>query len=633
MATTNPMVKFKFGEYSGFSALTSYEAGTLYVTTDEQGMYFAKDASTAIKLGNIITYNSLKDWNDNTKPPYNADVFYYITDNNALLKYNGTKFVQLNKDYGSDVSDILAAIGATTDTVAAGKTSLWAKINEAKATADAAATAASTADVKAVAAQGTADSALAQANTNKGDISTIKGNISSINGEITGIKAIVETGDDSNAKLRAAITANETATSTAQTKANNAYTLAETADGKADTNAGNITNINTAIGTDDTAGSIKGRIKANETAISDINTAIGSDTTANSIKGRIKANETAISEQGTAITNIQTNYATKAYAESEADAAESAAKAYADTEIGKAKTDLIGTEVTGNTSTIKGVKKYTDEQISVVTTSITTLSTQIGNLSNIMNFRGTFESIEDVTDPVNGDVIIVEGVEHVYVKESEEATGRWEEFGAASANAARFEAIEERVTALDKAETGKIALIEGRLDSAESRLTDTEGVANGAATGVNTLNGKVNTLENTTIPGIEAKIGTVAEGKNLADLIAAEESRAKGIEGGLQSAIDAINNTTIPGINTAHNTLAGRVSTAEGKITTAEGKITTLETKTGIANLTGTDTLYSLITAEKARAEGEEADIRADFAAEDIAIRSEMNALLTWGTF
>ena len=108
----NPMVQFKFGTYTGFKGLTSYEAGTLYVTTDEQGMYFAKDESTAIKLGNIITYNSLKDWNDNTKPPYSADVFYYITDSNALLKYNGTKFVQLNKDYGTDVSDIRTAIGS-----------------------------------------------------------------------------------------------------------------------------------------------------------------------------------------------------------------------------------------------------------------------------------------------------------------------------------------------------------------------------------------------------------------------------------------------------------------------------------------------------------------------------------------
>jgi hypothetical protein len=162
MSTTNPMVKFKFGKYAGFDALTKYEAGTLYVTTDEQGIYFAENENTVHKLGNIITYNSLEEWNENTTPPYSADVFYYIENTHALLKYDKTqnKFIQLNKDYGSDVSSILTAIGAPEDTVANNKTSLWAKINEAKATADAAGTAASAADAKAVAAQKTADSAL-----------------------------------------------------------------------------------------------------------------------------------------------------------------------------------------------------------------------------------------------------------------------------------------------------------------------------------------------------------------------------------------------------------------------------------------------------------------------------------------
>lgn len=639
MSTTNPMVKFKFGKWSGFQDLSGYEAGTLYVTTDEQGIYFAENETTVHKLGNIITYATVEEWNENTLPPYSADVFYYIEKNHALFKYDKTqsKFVQLNKDYGSDVSSILTAIGKPEDTVADNKTSLWAKINEAKATADAAGTAASAADNKAKAAQNTANSALEKANTNGNSISTINGQINTINGNIETLQGIVVTGNNSNDKLRAAITENGTAITTAQNKANDAYNLAGVADGKADKNADDIADINTAIGDDDTTGSLKGRIKANEDAISNINTAIGSDTTANSIKGRIKANEDAIAEHGTAITNITDNYATKTYAEGKANAAESAAKGYTDQEITAAKTALIGTEVTGVINTIKGVKKYTDEQISVVNTSINALSAAIGNLSNIMNFRGTFESTDKVTDPVNGDVIIVNGVEHVYVKEAADATGRWEEFGAATANAARFEAIENRVTALDQTGTGKIALIEGRLTSAEERLAATEGVANGAATGVNTLNGKVDTLEKTTIPGIEAKIGTVAEGQNLAGLIAAEESRAKGIEGGLQAAIDTINNTTVPAINTAHNNLESRVTaldkTTTGRVAVVEADVSALKTKTGIANLTGTDTLYSLITAEKARAEAEEAAIRSDFADEDVAIRTEINAMLTWGSF
>ena len=80
--TQNPMVQFKFGEYSGFKGLTSWDAGTLYVTTDEQGMYFSKDGSKPIKLGNIITFATLSDWKNAVTPPYSADVFYYIANDN-----------------------------------------------------------------------------------------------------------------------------------------------------------------------------------------------------------------------------------------------------------------------------------------------------------------------------------------------------------------------------------------------------------------------------------------------------------------------------------------------------------------------------------------------------------------------
>lgn len=629
------MVQFKCGEYNGFKALKSYEQGTIYVTTDEQGIYFAKDNNTAVKLGNIITYDTLKGFTDSTKPPYSSDVFYYITESNALIKYNGTKFVQINSVSAQDISDIRAIIGSKTDAVTT--TTVWGQINKALADAAAASTAASTADGKAVAAQGTADSALAKANGNAGEITTIKNNITTINGDITGLKTIVETGDNSNAKLRTDITTNSTAAANAQAKANEAYALAEVADGKADTNADNIGKINTAIGNDTTANSIKGRIKANENAIGTINTAIGNDSITGSIKGRIKANEEAIAGHGTAISSIQKNYATKKYAEDEADAAESAAKSHADTEIGKAKTALIGTgTIKATDDTIRGAKKYTDEKIAVVNTSISTLSSQIGNLSNIMNFRGTFTSTNAVTDPINGDVIIVNGIEYVYVKESEAATGKWEAFGAATANEARFSAIEDaadrlanRVTALDKAETGKIAVIEGR-------LTATEGVANGAATGVATLNGKVKTLEETTIPAINVKIGTVASNKNLAQMIADEEKRAKGIENGLQNAINTINNTTVPAINTAHNELAARVTAldkADGRVATVESAVSTLNTKTGIGSLTGDDTLYGMITAETARATAKEKNIRVDFAAADATLDSKFTKALTWGSF
>lgn len=621
MATTNPMVQFKFGKWDGFSKLKSWTAGALYITTDEQGIYFSKDGDKPVKLGNIITYNDLKEFTDKTLPPYNSEVFYYITDSNALIKYNGSKFVQLNKDYGDDVAGLLAVVGEDTDEESAD--TLWGKIKKAQSTADTASTTASTANSAASTAQGTADSALAKANANAGDITTINGKISTLEG-------IVINGDNSNSKLREAITTNATATSTAQSKANDAYALAQTADGKADTNATAIEAINGNIET------ITNDIAILDGAIDEISESLGlGDVTGDeSLSGRLKNVEDKADTNAAAISTIQTNYATKAYAGSEADAAEAAAKSYADTEIGSAKTALIGEETTGNTSTIKGVKKYTDEQIATVNSSISTLQNNIGklendigSLENVMNFRGVFNTFTDVINPQNGDVIVINGIEWVYVSENhdydkndEENTLGWEPIGAATENESRFQALEGRVKALDEAGTGKVAILESGLSTANSNIA-----ANTSA--INIEKGRVDTLINTfntTISGINNDIEAIEQA------ITDEESRAKGVEEGLRTDVDTI--------ETAHNTLAERVTALDkantGRVAAVESNVNTLNNKTGIDQLTGDNTtLYSLITAEATRADAEEKDIRADFAEADAALRSEFNAALTWSTW
>lgn len=76
-------------------------------------------------------------------------------------------------------------------------------------------------------------------------------------------------------------------------------------------------------------------------------------------------------------------------------------------------------------------KKYVDDQVAE-------LSATIGNLSNIMNFRGVFATTSACTDPKPGDVIVAQdtGYEYVYVNNS------WAEIGDSSANLARITAIE-----------------------------------------------------------------------------------------------------------------------------------------------------------------------------------------------
>lgn len=640
---TNPMVKFKFGEYAGFKNLTTWEAGALYITTDEQGMYFSKDGGAPVKLGNIITYENLKDFTDNTKPPYSADVFYYVTESNALLKYNGTKFVQLNKDYGADVAGLLAAIGDKEDSVAT-KQTLWAYINKAQATADEAKSSASTANTAAGNAQKTADEAKASAATNAGEISTVKTNLSNVSGKVTGLEEVVLTGDNSNAKLREAISTNATAASTAQTKANEAYALADKADKAATANAGEITTIKGNITT------INDEIDAVEEDISDINEAIGTDEAAGTLRGRIKIVEDAAAANGTAISTIQRDYATKVELNTaksdlvgtDADTAASdtikGAKKYADSAAAQAKTDLIGTDGdTKESLTIKGVQKYADDKVSVVDTKITTLSNQIGNLSNIMNFRGTFESTDDVTDPVNGDVIVVKGIEYVYVKETAEAAGKWEVLGATTVDDAKFAALEgsvddlaERVTALDAETTGRVAVVEAGVAEAKASAATN-------ASAISTEKDRINALVNNTIPAIEGKIGTVESGKNLAGMIAEETARATDVENGLNTRLGTLEETTIPTMQTAHTNLANRVTALDkandGRVAVVESDVATLKAKTGIASLGADETLYGLITAEVSRATAEEADIRSDFADADAALQTYITNALTWGSW
>ena len=69
------------------------------------------------------------------------------------------------------------------------------------------------------------------------------------------------------------------------------------------------------------------------------------------------------------------------------------------------------------------------------------------------------------------------------------------------------------------------------------------------------------------------------------------------------------------------------------EVASTETAVSTLNTKTGIGSLTGNNTLYGMITAETARADAEEKDIRADFAKADAILDTKFTAALTWGSF
>lgn len=202
---TNKMLQFKMGLHANLP--TTKQAGTVYVTTDEQAMYVDINDNDRIRLSDIIqveTVNKLRDM----APKYSSTALYYVIDENALLKYTGN--------------------GTTTHT--------WKQVN-------------SVSDVQASVTKLTTD------------VSTLQGEMKSVKDALNGTPAgegveattglIERVGDVEDAisgegGLEARLTA---------------------AEGNIGKNAQAITGINDAIGADGTAGTVKGRIKTLETEL------------------------------------------------------------------------------------------------------------------------------------------------------------------------------------------------------------------------------------------------------------------------------------------------------------------------------------------------------------------------------
>lgn len=71
--------------------------GALYFTEDEGGLYLGKADKTVVRIqGTVHQYDTLKDFAEGTQPPYSKDIVYFIADKDALVRWNGSAWVQLN---------------------------------------------------------------------------------------------------------------------------------------------------------------------------------------------------------------------------------------------------------------------------------------------------------------------------------------------------------------------------------------------------------------------------------------------------------------------------------------------------------------------------------------------------------
>lgn len=107
------MLNFKFGQFTNLPKAKS--AGTVYVTTDEQAMYIdlpesheANAEITRVRIGDIIVKESARD----AKPPFAEGAFYYFVAENALLRWDGKDWKQINS-----ISDVQGNIQEVKDTI------------------------------------------------------------------------------------------------------------------------------------------------------------------------------------------------------------------------------------------------------------------------------------------------------------------------------------------------------------------------------------------------------------------------------------------------------------------------------------------------------------------------------------
>ena len=112
MADTQKMLNFKMGELANLQALTTKTPGTIYVTTDERAMYLDVDVNTRIRLGDaIITVNKITELAN--VQPWQAGAMYYATEDDALVLYTGSKFQLVNEKLINQVTTLNSTLNQT----------------------------------------------------------------------------------------------------------------------------------------------------------------------------------------------------------------------------------------------------------------------------------------------------------------------------------------------------------------------------------------------------------------------------------------------------------------------------------------------------------------------------------------
>lgn len=193
--------------------------------------------------------------------------------------------------------------------------------------------------------------------------------------------------------------------------------------------------------------------------------------------------------------NIQTAQSTADTAKANAATAQSEVDALE--KVVATLTTTVGNNKTAAETAVSNEAKARDDADKALGQRITDIQTALGNIENVMNFRGAFASTSACETPVKGDVIATTagddaGKEFVY------DGSKWVELGNVDAQQTAISDLQDR---MDDAE-GRLDTIEDTYATTSALNTAIKGVNDVVATKaaqseVNTISGKIDTLVST----------------------------------------------------------------------------------------------------------------------------------------
>ncbi len=409
------MLQFKKGLLSGLAGAAK-KAGTIYITTDERAMYVDVSDTERIRLGDFIEVPTEDALKSAQYQPYSTTALYYITQDNKLLKYQGTSgtdatFVVINStssiqndltnltnlvnEHSTSITNLQNNLGTLETTVTNNKTATDTAISELTTTV-----ATNKSDIEgALAAEAARAKAAEKANSdNIAQNTTNITNLQNTKADKTALEAEIEARANAINTVNQTISGINTRVGTLETTVGNASSgLVKDV---ADIQTKNSEQDTTITQMQSAHSELAGKVATTQTDISNLKTTVGDTASGlvkdvNDLKAAVKSNDDDIADlderldevesvngqQNTAITNLQNQVGNEA----NANGSIAATGLYLAIDNLKAKDQAIDGEI----SNLKGADSALQGRVSSLETNSAT-KTELGQTNtNLTNFQNS----------------------------------------------------------------------------------------------------------------------------------------------------------------------------------------------------------------------------------------------------